>query len=226
MAFNITWDDIGEKFFEAGVKRGVLYPMEGGLYGDGVAWNGLTSVQDNPEGGDVTDIYADDIKYGSVRSKEKAKLSIEAYTYPDEFAECDGSAAPVEGVYIGQQTRKSFGFTYVTSVFNDIDGEYYKIHIAYGCSAAPSQKQHQTIGESVDAMTLSWDVSTTPVNINVEGFSPAATIEIDSRTVDPVKLAEFESILYGTAATSGTTPTSAVPARLPLPDEIISHFAA
>lgn len=215
MAFYITWDAVGEKFVEAGVKRGVLYPMSQATYDDGVAWNGLTSVQDNPEGGDVTDIYADDIKYGSLRSKEKAKLSIEAYTYPDEFAACDGSASPVDGVYLGQQDRKSFGFSYVTSIFNDIDGEYYKIHLAYGCSAAPSQKQHQTIGDSVDAMTFSWDVSTTP--INVEGYKPTATMEIDSRTVDATKLTAFENIIYG----SGSTP-----ARLPLPEEVISHFAS
>ena len=215
MGFNIEWDGTGEKFIEAGVKRGVLFPMSNGAYGDGVAWNGLTSVSDNPEGGDVTDVYADDIKYGSIRSKEKAKLSIEAYTYPDEFAECDGSATPVAGVHIGQQERKSFGFAYVTTVFDDIDGEYYKIHLAYGCSAAPSQKQHQTIGDSVDAMTFSWDVATTPVN--VEGYKPTATLEIDSRTVDSAKLTSFELILYGSGSTK---------ARLPLPDQVIAHFAA
>ena len=222
MAFLLTWDGVGEKFYEAGVKNGVLFPMGTNGYEAGVAWNGLTSVSDNPEGADATDIYADDIKYGTIRSAEKAKLSIEAYTYPDEFAECDGSVAVADGVYIGQQKRKTFGFVYTTTVFDDAGGEHEKIHIAYGCTAAPSQKQHQTINDSVDAMTFSWDVDTTPVS--VDGYKPTATFEIDSRTADAAKLTSLKQILYGTAATTGTNPTEAVDARLPLPDETISHF--
>lgn len=216
MAFALTWDSLGEKFYEAGTKRGVLYPMSGTAYSAGVVWNGLTSVSDSPEGGEANDIWADDIKYGSIRSTEKAKLSVEAYTYPEEFAECDGSVAVAKGVYIGQQPRKNFGFSYVSSEFDDVGGEFYKIHIAYGCSAAPSQKQYQTISDSPDAMTFSWDFETTPVN--VDGHRPTATIEIDSRTVDPDKLTALENILYGVSGDQATE------ARLPLPNEIITLF--
>lgn len=210
----LTWDGTGEKFYESGVKQGVLFPMDGSSYGTGVAWNGLTSVQDNPEGGDANDIWADDIKYGTIRSAEKAKLNIEAYTYPVEFEECDGSVAIATGVYIGQQPRKSFGFSYVTTVFDDLGNEYYKLHIAYGCSAAPAQKQHQTINDSPDAMTFSWDVDTTPVSVT--GHKPTATLTFDSRDCDSAKLESLKDSLYGTASTEPT---------LLLPDDIIDLFS-
>ena len=209
----LTWDGTGEKFYETGVKKGVLFPMGENGYGKGVAWNGLTSVQDNPEGGDATDLWADDIKYGTIRSSEKAKLNIEAYTYPTEFEACDGSASLATGVYIGQQPRKSFGFSYVTTVFDDLGHEYYKLHIAYGCSASPAQKQYQTINDSPDAMTFSWDIDTTPVS--VAGHRPTATITLDSRECDAAKLKALEDMLYGTETAESS---------LPLPDAIKKLF--
>ena len=208
----IVWDAIGDHIFETGVRNGVLY-LKGaeGTYDTGVAWNGLTSVSESPEGAEATDLYADDIKYLSLMSAENFKATIEAYTYPVEFEECDGSATIAKGVVIGQQTRKPFGLCYRTSIGNDTDGNEhgYKLHIVYGCQASPSEKQYSTINDSPDAVTFSWEVSTTPVNVT--GKKPAATLIIDSTKADKAKLTALEAILYGSE--------QAEP-RLPLPDEI------
>ena len=208
----IVWDAVGEHIFETGVRNGVLYLKdETGAYNTGVAWNGLTSVSESPEGAEPTDLYADDIKYLTLMSAENFKATIEAYTYPDEFAECDGSATIANGVTIGQQSRKPFGLCYRTSIGNDTDGNEhgYKLHIVYGCMASPSEKQYSTINDSPEAITFSWEVSTTPVNVN--GKKPTATLIIDSTKVDKSKLTALEAILYG---------SESVEPRLPLPDEI------
>ena len=208
----IVWDAIGEHTFETGVRNGVLY-LQGaeGTYNTGVAWNGLTSVSESPEGAEPTDLYADDIKYLTLMSAENFKATIEAYTYPVEFEECDGSATIAKGVVIGQQSRKPFGLCYRTSIGNDTDGNEhgYKLHIVYGCQASPSEKQYSTINDSPDAVTFSWEVSTTPVNVN--GKKPTATLIIDSTKADKAKLTALEAILYGAESTEP---------RLPLPDEI------
>lgn len=208
----IVWDAIGDHIFETGVRNGVLY-LKGaeGTYNTGVAWNGLTSVSESPEGAEATDLYADDIKYLSLMSAENFKATIEAYTYPVEFEECDGSATIAKGVVIGQQSRKPFGLCYRTSIGNDTDGNEhgYKLHIVYGCQASPSEKQYSTINDSPDAVTFSWEVSTTPVNVT--GKKPAATLIIDSTKADKAKLTALEAILYGSEETEP---------RLPLPDEI------
>lgn len=208
----IVWDAVGEHIFETGVRNGVLYLKDAqGAYSTGVAWNGLTSVSESPEGAEPTDLYADDIKYLTLMSAENFKATIEAYTYPDEFAECDGSATIANGVTIGQQSRKPFGLCYRTSIGNDTDGNEhgYKLHIVYGCLASPSEKQYSTINDSPEAITFSWEVSTTPVNVN--GKKPTATLIIDSTKVDKSKLTALEAILYG---------SESVEPRLPLPDEI------
>ena len=208
----IVWDAIGEHTFETGVRNGVLYLKDAqGAYSTGVAWNGLTSVSESPEGAEATDLYADDIKYLTLMSAENFKATIEAYTYPDEFAECDGSATIADGVTIGQQSRKPFGLCYRTAIGNDTDGNEhgYKLHIVYGCQASPSEKQYSTINDSPDAVTFSWEVSTTPVNVN--GKKPTATLIIDSTKADKAKLTALEAILYGAESTEP---------RLPLPDEI------
>lgn len=209
----LVWDQTGERFYETGVSKGVLYVQENGAYPKGVAWNGLTAVTESPSGAEATPLYADDIKYLNLMSNEEFGATIEAYTYPDEFAVCDGSAALAEGVYIGQQARKTFGLCYKTVVGNDVDNnDYgYKIHIIYGCLAAPSEKAYASINDSPEAITFSWEVTTTPVN--VEGFKPTATVVIDSTKVDGTKLAELEDALYGTADKE---------AYLPLPDEIVT----
>ena len=208
----IVWDAVGEHIFETGVRNGVLYLKdETGAYNTGVAWNGLTSVSESPEGAEPTDLYADDIKYLSLMSAENFKATIEAYTYPVEFEECDGSATIAKGVVIGQQSRKPFGLCYRTAIGNDTDGNEhgYKLHIVYGCQASPSEKQYSTINDSPDAVTFSWEVSTTPVNVN--GKKPAATLIIDSTKADKAKLTALEAILYGSEEKEP---------RLPLPDEI------
>ena len=208
----IVWDAIGEHTFETGVRNGVLYLKDAeGAYSNGVAWNGLTSVSESPEGAEPTDLYADDIKYLTLMSAENFKATIEAYTYPVEFEECDGSATIAKGVVIGQQSRKPFGLCYRTSIGNDTDGNEhgYKLHIVYGCQASPSEKQYSTINDSPDAVTFSWEVSTTPVNVN--GKKPAATLIIDSTKADKAKLTALEAILYGSEQQEP---------RLPLPDEI------
>ena len=210
----IEWDKTGEHFYETGVKNGVLYVQEGGAYPKGVAWNGLTAVTESPSGAEATPLYADDIKYLNLLSAEEFGATIEAYTYPDEFAECDGSASLVDGVMIGQQARKTFGLCYRTTIGNDTNGnDYgYKLHIIYGALAAPSEKAYATINDSPEAITFSWEVTTTPVNVT--GAKPTASITIDSTKADPTKLAALEDILYGKDGEPGNEP------RLPLPDEI------
>lgn len=215
----LVWDQTGERYYETGVKQGVLYPQaSGGTYPKGVAWNGLTAVTESPSGAEATALYADDIKYLNLISAEEFGATIEAYTYPDEFAQCDGSAALATGVSIGQQSRKAFGLCYRTTLGNDVDGNDfgYKLHIIYNALAAPSEKAYATINDSPEAITFSWEVTTTPVNVT--GFKPTASITIDSTKVDKTKLASLEEILYGKDAPSsggeGTDP------RLPLPNEI------
>lgn len=211
----IVWDQTGERLYETGVKNGVLYVQDSaGKYPKGVAWNGLTNVTESPSGAESTALYADDIKYLNLVSAEEFGGTIEAYMYPDEFAECDGSASIATGVYIGQQNRKTFGFCYRTTIGNDVNsnGHGYKLHLVYGALASPSEKAYETINDSPDAITFSWEFSTTPVN--VEGFKPTASITIDSTKADPAKLAALEKILYGDD-TDGE-------ARLPLPDEVTS----
>ena len=208
----IVWDAIGEHTFETGVRNGVLYLKDDeGAYNKGVAWNGLTSVSESPEGAEATDLYADDIKYLTLMSAENFKATIEAYTYPVEFEECDGSSTIANGVVIGQQSRKPFGLCYRTAIGNDTDGNEhgYKLHIVYGCQASPSEKQYSTINDSPEAITFSWEVNTTPVNVT--GKKPTATLIIDSTKADKAKLTALEAILYGAESTEP---------RLPLPDEI------
>ena len=208
----IVWDAIGEHTFETGVRNGVLYLKDAeGAYSNGVAWNGLTSVSESPEGAEPTDLYANDIKYLTLMSAENFKATIEAYTYPVEFEECDGSATIAKGVVIGQQSRKPFGLCYRTAIGNDTDGNEhgYKLHIVYGCQASPSEKQYSTINDSPEAITFSWEVSTTPVNVT--GKKPTATLIVDSTKTDKAKLTALEAILYGSEQTEP---------RLPLPDEI------
>lgn len=194
----ISWDDTGKRFYETGVDHGVLYPIGvSGVYDNGVAWNGLTAVTESPSGAEATALYADNIKYLNLLSTEEFGATIEAYTYPDEFAECDGSAILAEGVTVGQQTRKIFGLSYRTQVGNDVDGQEhgYKLHLIYGAQASPSEKSYATINDSPEAITFSWEVTTTPVNVT--GFKPTASITIDSRTADPDCLAALEDALYG-----------------------------
>lgn len=207
----ITWDKSGERYYETGVKRGVLYVMDKGAYGNGVAWNGLTAVTESPSGAEASPMYADDIKYLNLYSAEEFAATVEAYTYPDEFAECDGSAEIAPGVTIGQQKRKTFGMCYTTVLGNDTDGnDYgYKIHIIYGANAAPSEKAYATINDSPEAITFSWELSTTPVE--VAGHKPTASLTIDSTKTTPEKMKAIEDILYGTESQEP---------RLPLPSEI------
>ena len=216
----IEWDKTGERLYETGVKNGVLYVQEGSAYPKGVAWNGLTAVTESPSGAEATPLYADDIKYLNLISTEEFGATIEAYTYPDEFAACDGSAALVDGVMIGQQARKTFGLCYRTTIGNDTNGnDYgYKLHIIYGALAAPSEKAYATINDSPEAITFSWEVTTTPVNVT--GAKPTASITIDSTKADPAKLAALEDILYGKDGEPGNEP------RLPLPDEIKTLMTA
>ena len=207
----LVWDQTGERLYETGVKNGVLYPLVEGKYPKGVAWNGLTAVTESPSGAEATALYADDIKYLNLLSNEEFGATIEAYMYPEEFAECDGSAAIAKGVMIGQQKRKAFGLCYKTTLGNDVDGnDYgYKIHIIYGAMASPSEKAYATINDSPEAMTFSWELTTTPVSVS--GLKPTASVTIDSTKVDSKKLKALEDVLYGTEEAE---------ARLPLPDEI------
>lgn len=214
----IVWDQTGERLYETGVKYGVLYVQDSrGTYPKGVAWNGLTTVTESPSGAEATALYADDIKYLNLMSTEELNGTIEAYTYPDEFAECDGSASIATGVYIGQQARKTFGMCYRTTLGNDVDNNAYgyKLHLIYGALASPSEKAYATINDSPEAITFSWEFKTTPVNVT--GFKPTANIVIDSTKVDAEKLAALEKILYGDGETE---------ARLPLPDEVASVMSA
>lgn len=221
----LVWDKPSERFYETGVKNGVLYVQgTGGTYPKGVAWNGLTAVTESPSGAEPTPLYADDIKYLNLLSTEEFGATIEAYTYPDEFAECDGSKSLADGVYIGQQARKAFGMCYKTTLGNDTEGNDhgYKLHIIYGALAAPSEKAYETINDAPEAITFSWEISTTPVN--VKGSKPTATIVIDSTKANPEKLAALEVILFGADAPNGEG-TGTDP-RLPLPDEIATLMTA
>ena len=224
MASLLTWDQNGERYFEGGVDRGVLYAFENKTYGEGVAWNGLTAVNESHDGGDENELYADNIKYAGIRGTERFKPTIEAYTYPDEFAECDGSAAVADGVYLGQQKRKPFGLSYRSRIGNDEDGFDcgYKIHLVYFCTASPSDRNRETINDSPDAMTFSWELSTTPEEVGT-GYKPTAHIEIDSRTVDETKLATFEQFIYGIAANASDN-VSEVAAKFPTAASVVDFF--
>lgn len=207
----IIWDQTGERFYETGVSKGVLYPLAAGAYSRGVAWNGLTAVNESPSGAEATPLYADNIKYLNLMSAEEFGATIEAYTYPDEFAACNGEAELTTGVSIGQQARSTFGLSYQTKIGNDQNSELgYKIHLIYGALAAPSEKAYATVNDSPEAITFSWEISTTPVEVT--GFKPTATIVVDSTKVDAEKLAALEAILYGTEQDE---------ARLPLPNEVL-----
>ena len=203
----INWDVQGERYYETGVSKGVLYPFKEGKYTNGVAWNGLTAVTESPSGAEPTPLYADNIKYLNLLSNEEFAATVEAYTYPDEFAECDGSAELAAGVSVGQQKRIPFGMSYVTKVGNDTDGQDYgyKIHLIYGAFAKPSQKNYATINDNPEAITFSWELSTTPVA--VPNLKPTACITIDSKKVTPEKLKKIEDKLYGTESEEATLPT-------------------
>lgn len=213
----LVWDETGKRYYETGVKQGVLYPQgTNGAYTKGVAWSGLSAVTENPSGAESNPIYADDIKYIDLRSAEEFGATVEAYTYPDEFAECDGSAEIAPGVTIGQQTRKAFGLSYKTILGNDTEfnDHGYKLHIIYNATAAPSEKNYQSVNENPEAITFSWELTTTP--IAVTGYKPTASLTIDSTKTTAAKMQAIEDILYGTAQNEP---------RLPLPDEIITLMA-
>ena len=214
----LAWDQTGEKIYETGVDRGVLYiPDATGVYATGFAWNGLTAVTESPSGAEVSAQYADNIKYLNLVSAEEFGASIEAYTYPEEFGQCDGTAAPAAGVAIGQQTRKNFGLAYRTLVGNDLEGTEhgYKIHLIYGALAAPSERAYATVNDSPEAITFSWEVTTTAVS--VPGYKPTAQLTVDSTKVSAEDLEALEAILYGDETED---------ARLPLPEEVIALFSA
>lgn len=222
MAFDISWDDTGERLYETGIDRVVLYVMKDTItdatkpYEDGVAWNGVTAINESPSGGEPTPLFADNIKYLNLVSVEQFGASLEAYMYPPEFYPCDGTQTVAAGAYIGQQTRKQFGLCYRTILGNDSQfNDYgYKIHLVYGCFATPSEKAHSTVNESPEAATFSWTISTTPVNVT--GFKPTSHLVIDSTTVAQAKLTALENILYGDSSSSGNAP------RLLLPNEVIT----
>lgn len=207
----LTWDQTGEKLYETGVQKGVLYPMDGAVYGKGVAWNGLTAVNETPSGAESTKLYADDIKYLDIRSAEEFGATIEAYSSPEEFDACDGTAELAGGVNIGQQNRKGFGFCYRSTIGNDTEyNNYgYKLHIIYGLTASPSERSYSTVNDSPEAATLSWEVSSTPVN--VAGFKPTSIVTINSKKINAEALKEIEDALYG---------TESVEPKILLPDEI------
>lgn len=214
----LEWDKDGERLYETGVQNCVLYPKANtGAYDKGVAWNGITAVNETPSGAEATALYADNIKYLTLKSVEELGGSIEAYMYPEEWKQCDGSAELAPGVYIHQQSRRSFGLCYRSEIGNDVVGtDYgYKLHLIYGCDASPSERPHSTINDSPDVTTMSWEFTTTPVK--VAGFKPTSAIEIDSTKVDAEKLKALEDVLYGTESEE---------ARLPLPDEVATLLAA
>lgn len=219
----LVWDQTGERLYETGVRNGVLYPMDdNGSYPKGFAWNGLTQVQETPDGAEPTDLWADDMKYLSIRSAETFGGTIEAYTYPDEWAECDGSKIPADGIVVGQQPRKAFGLCYRTTVGNDVKtNDYgYKLHLVYNCTASPSERTFETINDSPDAITFSWDFESTPVNVTViDDYKATSLITIDSTKVDAAKLKLLEDKLYGPTTGSG------VP-QLPTPDEVLTLLGA
>lgn len=215
----IVWDKTSERFYETGVKNVVLYTQTAGVYNDGCAWNGVTAITESPSGAESTALYADDIKYLNLISNEEFGATIEAYTYPEEFEKCDGTADLVSGVSIGQQKRETFGLSYRTVLGNDTDGnDYgYKLHLIYGCKASPSERAYSTISDSPEANTFSWELSTTPVSVS--GFKPTSCITIDSTKCDKIKLAALEEILYGKDPTQASGNDGVAP-RLPLPDEV------
>lgn len=223
----LVWDAIGERTYETGIDHGVLYPISNGAYPKGYAWNGLTNISESPSGAEQTALYADNIKYLTLTSAEEFGLTIEAYTYPDEWEECDGTATLADGVKIGQQPRKKFGLCYRTRLGNDVDGDAhgFKLHLVYGCTSSPSERGYGTVNDSPEAITFSWTVTTTPVTL--ENHSPVALITIDSTKVNETKLNSLLDILYGTNS-GGTSiaPVAGTDPRLPLPDEIQRHFAA
>lgn len=217
----LEWDKTGEHLYETGVDHGVLYfPDQTGAYKNGVAWNGLISVSESPSGAEATGQYADNIKYLNLISAEEFGATIEAYTYPEEFEACNGNKelADASGVYVGQQSRSVFGFCYRTMIGNDTDGQDhgYKLHLVYGCQVSPSEKAYQTINDSPEALTFSWELSTTPVNVT--GKKPTALLVIDSTKIDKTKLTKIEAKLYGDESSTG--------AVLPTPDEIAAILAA
>ena len=218
----IVWDATGEKIFESGTKHCVLYPMENGAYTKGVAWNGITAITESPSGADATDLWADDQKYASMRAAEEFGATIEAYTYPDEWAKCDGSAEVATGVVIGQQTRTPFGLSYITSVGSDTIalGDAFKLHLIWNATASPSERAYQTINDSPDAITFSWELETTPVNVT--GFKPTANMVIDSTKADATKLGTLMDMLYGTDAAGSSEGTD--PA-FPTPDQVIAMLS-
>lgn len=224
----IVWDQVGERLYETGVKNGVLYPFISGAYTTGVPWNGLISVTEKPSGAESNPLYADNIKYLNLISREDFGASVEAFTYPPEFEQCDGSAEIEDGVSIGQQERVPFGMCYKTSIGNDTDGidHGYKLHIIYGAIASPSEKGYSTVNDTPDAITLSWEITTTPVEVT--GFKPTACLTINSTKTTAQKLAALEEILYGRNASAvGDSPAvTALEPRLPLPDEIATLMAA
>ena len=214
----LIWDEVGQRFFETGVKNGVLYVQDNdGSYKNGVVWNGLTAVTESPSGAEETPLYADDVKYLTLRSAEQFGATIEAYTYPEEFEQCDGSATIAAGVTIGQQARRAFGLCYRTAVGNDIQGQEfsYKLHLLYGCTVAPSEKSYSTINDNPEAITFSWELSTVPVP--VDGFKPTASLVIDASKVDDGKMALLENALFGDAENEAT---------LLLPNEIMEMLKA
>lgn len=211
----LQWDEIGSRLFETGVDRGVLFPMgANNTYQTGVAWNGLTAVNESPSGAEPNDLWADNIKYATLRSAEQFGATIEAYTYPDEFAECDGSKAMTTGVNVSGQTRKMFAFSYRTLIGSDTDGmeKGYKVHIVYGCTANPSEKSRSTVNEDPDAITFSWEITST--GIPMEGYKPIAHLEVDSTKVSSENLTAFENKLYGTDGQNGTSPTLVMPSDI------------
>jgi hypothetical protein len=213
----LTWDQVGERLYETGVDHGVLYiPDDAGVYNAGFAWNGLTTVTESPSGAEASPQYADNIKYLNMISAEEFGATIEAFTYPEEFGQCDGTALPSPGVAVGQQGRKMFGLSYRTRLGNDVDGADfgYKLHLLYGCQAAPSEKAYATINDSPEAISFSWDITTTPVPVT--GYKPTSLLVIDSSVVDAADLTALEQLLYGQAAT---------PAALPTPDAVLALFA-
>lgn len=219
----LAWDKTGERRFETGTNKGVLYPQAtDGSYQDGVAWNGLTAVTESPTGAEANPQYADNMKYLNLKSAEEYGFTIEAFMYPDEFGQCDGTAEPEPGVFLGQQSRRSFGFSWQTRIGNDIEGVDlgYKVHLAWGCDAAPSEKAYATINDSPEATGFSWEVTTNPVEVGTIGgieYKPSAWMAIDSTKADPTALAALEDMLYGTV---GSDPS------LPTPAEVIALFAA
>ena len=222
----LIWDAVGERLYETGVDHGVLYVMgDNNTYGEGIAWNGLTAVNESPSGAEPTALYADNIKYLNLISAEEYGYTIEAYYSPEEFAQSDALASPVAGMTIAQQKRKMFGFVYRSLIGNDTDGQDhgYKLHICYGCQASPSERNHQTVNDSPEATTLSWTVTTTPVNVT--GYKPTASIVIDSTKIDQQKLAALEDVLFGKDPTTMGGEDGVAP-KLLMPDEVINLLKA